>query len=144
MFLGEHEHVIDNKGRLSIPARFRPPLEDGLIITRGLGDYLLVFPPADWDRFITDLRQRELDLDQSQTISRFLFAKASYCNLDDHGRVLIPASLRQYAHLDTAVAVVGVNTHLEIWNRERWRAEEARVEREGLQIATERFRGLWI
>jgi len=144
MFLGEHEHTIDNKGRLSIPAKFRPELKAGLIVTRGLGDYLLVFPPAAWERFIADLRQRELDLNQSQTISRFLFAKASDCTLDSHGRVLIPAPLRQYARLDTDVVVAGVNTHLEIWDRERWRAEEERVEREGLQVATEQFRGLWV
>lgn len=144
MFLGEFEHTMDAKGRLSIPAKFRPELAAGLIITRGLGDYLLVFPPEAWAKFINDLRQRELNLDQSQTISRFLFAKASDCTLDSHGRVLIPTPLRQYAHLDTDVVVAGVNTHLEIWNRERWHAEEARVEREGLQVATAHFRGLWI
>ncbi len=144
MFLGEYAHTIDSKGRLSIPARFRPHLTSGLIITRGLGDYLLVFAPEAWEQFITDLRKRELDLNQSQTISRFLFAKASECTLDSHGRILIPAPLRQYAHLDTSVVVAGVNTHLEIWDRDRWHAEEARVEREGLQAANEQFRGLWI
>lgn len=144
MFLGEYEHTIDSKGRLSIPARFRSELEEGLILTRGLGDHLLVFPPGEWARFIGDMRQRELTLIESQTISRYLFAKASDCTLDKHGRVLIPAPLRQYAGLSTDVVVVGVNTHLEIWDRERWRTEEERVEREGLQVAAEQFRGLWI
>jgi MraZ protein len=144
MFLGEYEHTVDSKGRLSIPARFRSDLDDGLIVTRGLGDYLLVFPPAEWQRFIDDMRQRDLTLVESQTISRFIFAKASDCTLDKHGRVLIPAPLRQYASLDTDVAIVGVNTHLEIWDRERWRAEEERVEREGLQVAEDQFQGLWI
>jgi MraZ protein len=144
MFLGEYEHTIDSKGRLSIPARFRSELDDGLIVTRGLGDYLLVFPPAEWQRFIDDMRQRDLTLGESQTISRFIFAKASDCTLDKHGRVLIPAPLRQYANLDTDVAIVGVNTHLEIWDRERWRTEEERVEREGLQVAEDQFQGLWI
>jgi MraZ protein len=144
MFLGEYEHTIDDKGRLSIPAKFRPELEAGLIVTRGLGDYLLAFAPAEWQRFVDDMRKREMSLGESQTISRFIFAKASDCTLDKHGRTLIPPPLRQYAHLEADVVVVGVNTHLEIWARERWHAEEERVEREGLEVAEEQFRGLWI
>ncbi|MBU0491393.1 MAG: division/cell wall cluster transcriptional repressor MraZ [Chloroflexi bacterium] len=144
MFLGEFEHTLDSKGRLSIPARFRADLEAGLVVTRGLGDYLMAFPPAEWERFIGDMRQREMTLAESQTISRFIFARAAECTLDGHGRTLIPAPLRQYAHLDTDVTVVGMDTHLEIWDRARWAEEQDRVEREGLQVATEQFRGLWL
>ena len=120
MLLGEFEHTIDDKNRLTLPAKFRQALSGGLVITRGMDGCLYCYPQADWERLV---ESRLAGLDpfsrEGRMMNRFFFAGASQAEPDKQGRVMLPATLAK--DLGREVVVAGVRDHLEIWNREAWR-----------------------
>ena len=120
MLLGEFEHTIDDKNRLTLPAKFRQALSGGLVITRGMDGCLYCYPQADWERLV---ESRLAGLDpfsrEGRMMNRFFFAGASEAEPDKQGRVMLPATLAK--DLGREVVVAGVRDHLEIWNREAWR-----------------------
>ena len=107
MFSGEHDHTVDDKGRLIIPAKFRAGLAEGLFITRGLDGCLFVFPPNAW----RVLSEKVADLPLSEASAR-LFSRMIYsgteCKLDKQGRILLPPPLRGHANMESGVVVLGV------------------------------------
>jgi MraZ protein len=121
MFLGEYEHNVDDKGRLAIPARFREDLGDGVVITRGFDRCLMGFPRPMWEQLSQQVSGLSLGQGDARNLRRLLFSGAADVQLDRQGRILIPQNLRDYAGLAEPVIVAGLNTHFEIWSRERWR-----------------------
>lgn len=120
MFFGEYNHNVDDKGRMSIPSRFREELGDQFFITKGLDDCLFVFPAEEWKAFVDKLKQLPLSNKQARKFSRFFYSGAIECNLDKQGRVNIGSHLREYAKIEKEVCVIGVGTRLEIWNKSIW------------------------
>ncbi|HXZ58230.1 MAG TPA: division/cell wall cluster transcriptional repressor MraZ [Gaiellaceae bacterium] len=120
MLLGEFEHTIDDKNRLTLPAKFRQALSGGLVITRGLDPCLLCYPQADWERLV-ESRLAGLDLfsREGRMMNRFFFSGASEAEADKQGRVMLPATLVK--DMGREVVVAGVRDHLEIWDRAAWR-----------------------
>jgi MraZ protein len=129
MFLGEYEHTIDDKNRLTLPARFREPLAAGVVLTRGLDECLDVYPREDWNRLV-DARLAPLDpfSREARDLKRFFFSAAADAELDRQGRVLVPPALMKHAKLEREVVVAGVHDHLEIWDRGAWGEHLASVE----------------
>jgi MraZ protein len=141
VFLGEYEHSLDDKGRLAIPARFRPELGQGLVLTRGLDRCLFAWPLGEWSAIADKLARLSLMQADARRLQRLLFAGAVDMQLDRLGRVLVPAFLRSYAGLDSAVAVVGVLNRIEIWDREAWASERTAAESQSAELA-EHLQGL--
>src|SRR5215216_1694631 len=131
MLLGAHEHTIDDKNRLTLPAKFRESFAEGLVVARGFDGCLQVFRGEDW------LRLAALDpfSPEARRIQRFLYTGASEAELDKQGRVMIPAPLLQHAQLKRDVVVAGMRDHLEIWDREAWNRELAEVEGSAEDVA---------
>jgi MraZ protein len=129
VFLGEYEHTLDEKNRLTLPARFREELADGGIVTRGLDGCLEVYTPAAWRRFI-NLRLEGLDpfSREARQMNRFVFAGAAEALPDKQGRILLPQALLEHARLDREVVVAGVRDHVEVWDRTAWRKHLEEVE----------------
>jgi len=129
MFFGEHEHTIDDKNRLTLPAKFRDALAGGVVLTRGLDDCVDVFARSDWDRLV-EARLAPLDpfSKEARELKRFFFASAADAELDKQGRVLVPAALARHARLGRDVVVAGVHDHLEIWDRAAWADHVTKVE----------------
>lgn len=128
MFRGHYEHTIDAKGRTSLPARFRHVLaaQDGrLVITPALADLCLdIYPLAEWEAFEQKVAKLpKWDRDTVLLRRRYVSA-AVECELDRHGRVLIPAALRDHGALTKEVLWAGVGTTIELWSRERWDAAQ--------------------
>lgn len=124
MFLGgEFQHTIDDKGRLAIPARFRPFLVDGLVVTRGLERCLYVWTLDQWRDVAQKLGKLPLMQADARRIARHFFSGAVETKQDKLGRIVIPQFLREYAGLGSEVAVVGMNTRIEIWSKENWDSE---------------------
>ncbi|MFZ5596332.1 MAG: division/cell wall cluster transcriptional repressor MraZ [Bacillota bacterium] len=120
MFIGEYQHTIDAKGRLFIPARFREGLGEKFILTKGLDGCLFVYPPKEWTALEQKMRSLPFTRADARAFVRFFFSGASECEVDKQGRILIPASLREYAGLEKETMVVGISTRVEIWARQRW------------------------
>ena len=114
---GEYQHSLDSKERLFIPAKLRKELGDVFYITLSMDKCLSAYSAASWKEFsdkvnaMSYVKQRKM---------RPLFAYASKCELDNQGRTLIPAHLREYANLTKNVTVVGGNNHAELWDENAW------------------------
>ena len=121
MLLGEFEHTIDDKNRLTLPAKFRQALSGGLVITRGMDGCLYCYPQAEWERLV-DGRLAGLDplSKEGRMMQRFFFAPASEAKPDKQGRVLVPTTLAKKASIGREVVIAGVGDHLEIWDRATW------------------------
>jgi len=141
MFLGQFEHLIDDKGRLTLPARFRAALADGFVITKGIDRCLFVYTLDEWRPLAEKISRLPVTKKEARSLARLVFAGASDCALDKQGRILIPSYLRQYANLNSEVVIVGLNTHLEIWDLENWREVSQKIEEEAETIA-EQLSGL--
>ena len=122
MFLGEFTHTLDSKGRLILPAKFRSALSEGVVVTRGLDGCLFIFTMADFKGLAERAATIPLTHAEGRDFTRMLFSGASDIELDSHGRILLPQVLRDFAHLDGEVTVVGVNARIEVWSREAWQA----------------------
>lgn len=123
MFLGRETKLIDAKGRLAIPARFREVAGAGarLVVTRKVLDPCLeVYTEADWRDFMERLQNLSQVKPEARRYRRLVYSGAEACNLDRQGRILLPAHLREYAGLDREAVVVGHGTTFEIWDAARW------------------------
>jgi MraZ protein len=136
MLLGAHEHTIDDKNRLTLPAKFRQAFSDGVVVTRGLDRCLYAYRREDWGRLV-ESRLAPLDPlgKEGRKMHRYFFASATEADLDKQGRVMLPAPLIEYAQLGREVVVAGVNDRLEIWDREAWRRELAEIEGSAEDVA---------
>ena len=120
--IGQYVNRIDAKGRLAIPAKYRDELGDTFYVTIGLDGCLSVYSDAKWAELTAKFDA--LPLAKARTM-RALFANAAKCEPDAQGRILIPAKLREYAHLDKDVVINGASKCVELWNPERWAPIEA-------------------
>jgi MraZ protein len=135
LFLGEFEHSIDDKIRLAVPARFRPALEDGLVMARGLERCLVIYDSDSW-RAVSE-RVRDLNPWQADArrMQRHFFSGAVPAQPDKLGRVVIPQFLRTYAQLETEVVVVGLADRIEVWSRSEWQRVRTEAERDSAELA---------
>ena len=136
MLLGEYEHTLDDKNRLTLPAKFRQAFAGEVVVSRGLDGCLFAYRREDWDRLV-ESRLAALDpfSQEARKIGRLLFAGAAEAELDKQGRVMIPAQLIEHAKLGKEVVIAGVNDRLEIWDRAAWRTELAEVEGSAEDVA---------
>jgi MraZ protein len=143
MFFGEYEHAIDDKSRLTLPARFRAALADGVVLSKGLDGTVDVYPHEVWEVKIVE-RIGGLDplLADSRLLQRVFFGGASEDVPDKQGRVHLPASLLRHGKLVKDVTVVGNNDHLEIWDRAAWAEQlegfEGRADNAAQRLAEQR------
>ena len=136
MLLGEHEHTIDDKNRLTLPAKFRAAFAAGVVLTRGMDGCLYAYRRDDWDTLV-ESRLAELDplSQEGRRMQRFFFSGATEAELDRQGRVMISADLIKHGGLGRDVVVAGVRDHLEIWDNAAWRTELEEVEGSAEDVA---------
>ena len=128
MFLGEYLHTIDNKGRLTIPAKFRGELAAGLVVTRGFDRNLMIFSLAGWQELAEQIAKRPLSDRNARTFRRRVFSGAADLTPDRQGRVVLPLSLREFAQLNGEAIISGMHSYLEVWNREAWQNIRSDIE----------------
>ena len=127
MLIGEYEHTLDAKGRVSMPAKLRRDMGEAFIVTKGLDGCLFAFSQEEWMNFETKLKSLPLSDKNARNFVRFFLAGATECELDKQGRFLIPANLRKDADLEKEAIIIGVGTRLEIWNKEKWLAKDEEI-----------------
>ena len=135
MLLGEHDHSLDDKNRLTLPAKLREQLGDEVVITRGLDGCLSVYSKAAFEL----LAQRMGTLDpfsrETRTMQRYFFTGAPPVELDRQGRMVIPAKLLESVGITREVTVAGVYDHLEIWDRSTWQLKQQEAEGRAEDVA---------
>ena len=121
MLIGEYEHSLDAKGRLIMPAKLREDIGEKFIVTKGLDGCLFGFSQTEWNNFEEKLKTLPLTNKNARDFVRFFLSGAIECEIDKQGRFLIASNLREYAEMEKEVAIIGVGTRIEIWNKEKWK-----------------------
>jgi MraZ protein len=132
MFTGTYFHSMDNKGRISIPARYREILQErqdrNIILTNFFGGYVIAFPQSEWEKVEAKLANQPIFSREVRSIQRFLTSAMEECPLDRQGRILVGPNLRDYAKLGREVALVGAIRCFEIWDRATFESHRKQLE----------------
>ncbi len=128
VFLGTFTPKVDEKGRLILPAKFRPRLGAGLVLTRGLDRCVFLFPVDEFHAVHDRLRTAPLENKRARDYLRSFLAYASDEIPDKQGRIPLSPALRAYAGIERDVAVVGLGSRVEIWDVAAWEEYLARTE----------------
>jgi MraZ protein len=121
LFSGEHWHRLDEKGRLTLPAAFRPLVGEVAYVARGLDGCLFVYPERQWLAMVRAVGALSLADPRGRLLKRMVLA-SNRCTVDGAGRILIPAALRAYACITEEAVIAGVGDRIEVWAPERWNA----------------------
>ena len=135
MLIGEYTHSIDDKNRLSLPAKFRQEMGKKIVVTPGLDGCLWVFIQKEWKKIEEKLNQSSLLTADNRSFNRFMFAGAVEEEVDSIGRILIPDFLREHANLKSKVVVICVSSRVEIWNEKTWIDYKKVVEKQADTLA---------
>lgn len=128
MFLGQYTYTLDDKGRVTIPSRFREEILGGVVITRGLDHCLAIYPMEVWKEIAEKVNALPLTDPRGRALRRLFFADAVDVVPDRQGRILIPDRLREVIGLDATgeVIVVGLDRFIELWTPQQWDEENTR------------------
>lgn len=139
MFRGRYEHTIDAKGRTSLPARYRDTLaalgQRHIILTSGLDPCLVAYTMPEWTAFEDRLAKLPQFDRAVQKLRRIYVSGAVECEVDDSGRLLIPATLREHAGLKKDVLWAGSGKYAELWDKDAWKAHFETTDDERHDIA---------
>lgn len=128
MFLGEYTHTIDDKGRLTVPAKYRGELAAGLVVTRGFDRNLMVYPLNEWEKLAQEIMTKPLTDSRTRDFRRRVFSGAADLEPDRQGRILVPPYLRDFAAINGEVVIVGMYNYIEIWSTDAWSAVRQTIE----------------
>lgn len=121
MFLGQYQHNIDEKGRLTIPARYRDLLAaQGAYVTLGFDKNLIVLTVPSFEQVSKRVNRMSMTDPKARLLKRLIFSNAQLVAVDKTGRILIPQFLREAVHLDSEAVVAGAGGYFEIWSPEFW------------------------
>ena len=135
MFMGEHAHNMDAKGRLTIPAKFRDEIGERCVITRNMDKSLIVWTESRWKQVAEALSKKSMLDSTARALHRFYIGSAFESEFDAQGRVLIPPALKTFADLKKETVIVGTGAQIEIWSADNWKAYNEVVEPQIEQLA---------
>ncbi|HZD58320.1 MAG TPA: division/cell wall cluster transcriptional repressor MraZ [Anaerolineales bacterium] len=128
MFLGQYQHNIDSKGRLTIPARFRELLvAEGAYVTQGFDNNLMVLTVPTFTQIYQRVNRMSMTDPVARLLKRLIFSNADRVDVDKVGRILIPQFLRDAVELDGEAVIVGVGDYFEIWSTKIWQDQVAQL-----------------
>jgi MraZ protein len=129
MFLGRYHHTIDQKGRLTVPVRYRDLLAaEGAYLTQGFDQNINVYPQPIFERISRRVNRLSMTDPKARLLKRLMFSNAELVVLDKTGRILIPQFIRESLNFDSEVIIVGMGDYFEIWSPELWHGQTVLME----------------
>jgi MraZ protein len=128
MLIGQYNHTIDEKNRLSFPVKFRKEMGKTVVVTPGLDRCLFVFTVKEWAHIAEKLAASSMLQSDTRSFNRYLLGGAVEVSVDQNGRILLPDFLKDRAGLQNKVTVIGVHTRVELWDEETWKSYKKDVE----------------
>lgn len=135
MFIGEFQHVLDEKGRIALPTKFRKDIGHEVVITKGLDNCLWIYPKIEWKALAEKLARLPVSKSQHRSFARLMLAGAMDVFIDGQGRVNIPQYLINFAALAKDVIITGLYNRLEIWDRKSWDSYKKQMEKDSTKVA---------
>ena len=121
MFYGSYVHNLDNKGRLVIPSKMRDEFGNKAYILKGFDGCLYGYSVGEWQNIEDKIKTLpQVTGKDVRNFTRFFFSSAIECEIDTQGRILISSSLREFATLSKEVAIIGVSSRIELWDKSKW------------------------
>jgi len=133
MFRGSSTHKMDQKGRLSIPARFKKEIglkDDKVLFITAMDHCIKAYSKSKWIEIETELNAQKKRNKNMRRFFRLFVGKAAECKIDKHGRIIIPQNLREYAAIEKEVELIGVLDHFEIWSPKLLALENEELEKD--------------
>lgn len=128
-FLGQFYHSLDDKGRLTVPARFREILlTEGGFIMQGFEQNLMVLPSSAFNAYAHAIQKMNIADESARLLRRMLYSSAYQVEFDKAGRILVPQVLRQFACIETEVVFAGNGDYFEIWSVEEWKLQTEKLQ----------------
>src|SRR5262245_8658468 len=127
VFVGRHERQVDQKGRLALPATYRPRFETGCYLAFGQEGCINVFTPEEFEQMAEETMERVRQGVTTRAELRTLASSAFLVQLDGQGRVGLEPALRSFAGIEagTTVVVTGAFDRVEVWQPQRFADQEA-------------------
>jgi len=135
LLIGEYEHTLDEKKRISLPKTFRAALGRRVVMTRGLDNCLFVYSRIAWQRVAEKLQSLSIVDADTRGFNRFMLSGAAEVDVDTVGRVLIPDHQKAFAGLKKRVVFAGISDHVEVWDADRWQSYKKRIDRDAERMA---------
>ena len=131
MFLGQYRHSLDDKARITLPAKFRPQFGEGLVMTAGTELCIWVYPAEEFGKLAERINALPLTGQEAAAFRRLIFGNAYDANIDKQGRVVVPEKLRRHANIEGEVVVTGVGRFVEIWSPAEWEQAQSAMQAGG-------------
>ena len=120
MLLGQYESRIGEKHQAGLPKKFREVLGDSLIITKGFENCLIIVSEKNWKTLLEGTEGKPFTNRSTRELQRFLLGNATYVELDQKGRFVVPEYLRKFARIEEDIIFIGVQRFVEVWNKKDW------------------------
>ncbi|MCC7356179.1 MAG: division/cell wall cluster transcriptional repressor MraZ [Candidatus Doudnabacteria bacterium] len=135
MFIGEYTASIDDKGRTSVPAKFRAQLKSKVVVTRGLDNSLFLYTVDEWKKLAEKLASLPISTANTRAFSRLMLAGAMDCDVDKQGRIMLPGYLKEFAKIGKKLVFAGLYNRIEIWSEDSWNVYKQQTEKDSNVIA---------
>jgi len=135
MFIGEYNHILDDKGRVAVPVKFRALLKEGAVVTKGLDNCLFLYTKNEWQELAVKLSKLPIGPANTRAFSRLMLAGAMAVDFDNQGRIMLPEYLRKFAGLKKKLVIAGLYNRLEIWDETAWNKYKQGTEKKSADIA---------
>ena len=137
MFIGEYIHSVDDKKRLSVPAKFRKELGKKAVITLGLNKCLSIYPQKEFKVFAEKLSKLSMGKSEDRGFSRAMLSGAFEVEIDAIGRIVVPEALKEFAGLSEKVVLTGAYDRVEVWNETSWKSYKSQMVQDADRMAEE-------
>ena len=122
VFLGEYDHSIDERGRITLPRKIRFEINDHeCILSRGFDNCIFGYDKDRWEKESERQLERPITEEKGRNIRRYMFSGAEKVEIDKLGRILVPTHLKEYAVIGKEVIIIGAGDHIEIWDKDAWK-----------------------
>jgi len=129
LFLGEYDHSLDDRGRITLPRKIRQELGDGdIVLSKGFDACIFGYDRESWEKEAGKQLEQPVTEQKGRELRRYLFAAAQKTDIDKLGRILLPTHLKEYAEIRSDVKVIGAGDHFEIWDKSQWQEYQTRKE----------------
>ncbi len=129
LYLGEFEHTLDDRGRITLPRKIRAEIgEESIVVSRGFDTCIFGYDRTSWEREAQKHLEMPIVEQEARNIRRYLFSAAEVTEIDKLGRVLVPTPLKEYGKIEKDVVVVGAGDHFEIWDKDIWKVVSGKLQ----------------
>ena len=120
MLIGQYNLTLDERGRITIPSKFRDSMLGDFVLTKGLDNCVFLYPKNEWERITSKLKELPLSNKNARAFLRNFYSGAVTSSIDKQGRVLLPQNLRDHAEMGKELVIIGLDTRAEIWAQDKW------------------------